>query len=233
MSRDPRLVAFAKTNRHHPTLSESMLWADLRNRQLGFKFRRQQPIGPFIVDFVCLEKKLIVELDGWTHDLEENEAYDRQRHQWLEREGYRILRFNDDDVMQDRTGVVDAIYLTLHTPQVAPPSRSSLRLAPPSPQGRAARNNPPLGGGSNKRNLPKGQTLLWGGVTPGLLDRGGLDGGRDLLEFLETRVAAQGGIEAEPITLPARDHMEVGVEDFLTGGDAVGIEEIDPFSTHG
>jgi very-short-patch-repair endonuclease len=93
-----------------------MLWADLRNRQLGFKFRRQQPIGPFIVDFVCLEKKLIVELDGWTHDLEENEAYDRRRHQWLEREGFRILRFNDDDVMQDRSGVVDAIYLTLHTP---------------------------------------------------------------------------------------------------------------------
>jgi very-short-patch-repair endonuclease len=114
MRRDPRLLSYARANRRQPTLTESMIWADIRNRQLEAKFRRQHPIGPFIVDFVCLEKKLIVELDGWTHDLEQNTTYDRQRHRWLEQQGYRMLRFADDEVMNDRVGVVDAIFLTLN-----------------------------------------------------------------------------------------------------------------------
>jgi len=114
MRRDPHLLSYARANRQAPTLAESMIWADLRNRQLEAKFRRQHPIGPFIVDFVCLQKKLIVELDGWTHDLKQNATYDRNRQRWLEGNGYRVLRFTDDEVMNDRVRVVDANFLTLH-----------------------------------------------------------------------------------------------------------------------
>lgn len=92
-----------------------MIWAAIRNKQLGHKFRRQQPIGPFIVDFVCFAKRVIVELDGWTHDLEQNQHYDVRRHARLEELGYRVLRFNDEDVLEDRVGVVDAICAVLES----------------------------------------------------------------------------------------------------------------------
>ena len=112
---DKRLTEFARHNRQHPTWAEAMLWSDLRGRQLGYKFRRQQPIGPFIVDFVCFEKLLIVEVDGWSHHLEQTWARDDGRHKWLESEGYSILRFNDEDVRSQRTSVVEAIYFALHS----------------------------------------------------------------------------------------------------------------------
>ncbi|MDJ0663178.1 MAG: endonuclease domain-containing protein [Acidimicrobiia bacterium] len=111
---DKRLTEFARRNRQDPTWAEAMIWADLRRRQLGYRFRRQQPIGRFIVDFVCFEKNLIVELDGWSHHLEQNWRHDEKRHQRLEREGYSILRFNDHDVRDNRESVVEAIDIALH-----------------------------------------------------------------------------------------------------------------------
>ena len=88
----------ARTLRSHLTDAEQVLWRHLRMRQLGgCKFRRQRPIGPYIVDFVCLEKKLIVELDGGQHT--EQHRYDTLRDRWLNFQGYEVLRFWNDDVL--------------------------------------------------------------------------------------------------------------------------------------
>ncbi|MCP4966081.1 MAG: endonuclease domain-containing protein [bacterium] len=109
----PRLTKYARRNRADPTKSESIIWADLRGQQLGYKFKRQQPIGPYIVDFVCYSKKLIVELDGWTHGLAQNFDRDDARQVWLEYRGFTVLRFTDEEVMEDREAVGDAIFATL------------------------------------------------------------------------------------------------------------------------
>ncbi len=77
---------------------ERKLWSLLRGRRLGgLKFRRQAPIGPFIVDFFCAEKKLIVELDGASHA--DRGEYDRRRQVFLEKCGYRVLRIDNDEVL--------------------------------------------------------------------------------------------------------------------------------------
>ena len=93
--RDPTQQQHAQKLRNELTATEQLLWSRLRRRQmLGHKFRRQQVLGPFIVDFVCLEKKLIVELDGGQHA--DEKEYDTQRTDWLERHGFRVLRFWDN-----------------------------------------------------------------------------------------------------------------------------------------
>src|SRR5260221_13264496 len=94
---DRVLLERARAMRHEPAPAEKTLWRCLRSRQLnGLKFRRQHPIGPFIVDFVCLELKLIVELDGDSHA--EQLAYDGDRTRWLEKNGYRVIRYFNHDV---------------------------------------------------------------------------------------------------------------------------------------
>ena len=110
---DKRLTEFARRNRKNPTRAEAMLWAQLRGRGLGYRFRRQQPIGPFIVDFVCFERKLILELDGWTHHLLQSRGYDDTRQRWLEAEDYVLLRFADEDVWEDIDAVCASILLAL------------------------------------------------------------------------------------------------------------------------
>ena len=107
---DPRLTVFARRNRKDPTNSEAMNWANLRMRQFGHKFRRRQPIGPYIVDFVCFAKKLVVERGGWTHGLQQNYQHDDVRQDWLEARGFTVLRFTDDEVMADRAAVGDTIF---------------------------------------------------------------------------------------------------------------------------
>ena len=97
-----------------------MLWRHLRFRQIdGFKFRRQRPIGPYIVDFVCLEKKLIIELDGGQHA--EQKQYDARRDSWLTSQGYEVLRFWNHDVLTRIDDVRDAIFRAV----TEPPSLSS------------------------------------------------------------------------------------------------------------
>jgi very-short-patch-repair endonuclease len=84
----------AKELRQRQTSAEEKLWALLRNKQLGgYKFRRQHPIGPFIVDFYCDEARLVIELDGGIHDGQM--GYDEAWGQWLEENGYRVLRFGN------------------------------------------------------------------------------------------------------------------------------------------
>lgn len=89
---------------------ERVLWRQLRSRQLaGHKFRRQQPLGQYIVDFVCLEKRVIVELDGGQHAEEGTVAYDAERTAWLKTEGFCVLRFWNHDVLKSLDSVKEAI----------------------------------------------------------------------------------------------------------------------------
>jgi very-short-patch-repair endonuclease len=99
---------FARKLRRNPTPAEYKLWWHLQKRRLnGLKFRRQKPIGPFIVDFVCLEVKLIVELDGNSH--RKNRDYDQNRTDWLLHHGYRVLRFWNNEVDTNLEGVIATI----------------------------------------------------------------------------------------------------------------------------
>ncbi len=107
------------------TASERRLWSHLRLRQLdGWKFRSQAPIGDYVVDFVCLAARLVIELDGSTHD-ELRVDYDQRRQAWLESQGYKVLRFSADyDDMDPLDGVVETIYLEL--------TRLPARVSPPA-----------------------------------------------------------------------------------------------------
>ncbi len=97
----------AKTLRRDGTLAEKALWRHLRARQLaGLKFRRQEPIGRYIVDFVCYERRLIVELDGGQHA---ESTEDAARDAWLEREGFSVLRVWNNEVLENIEGVLQAI----------------------------------------------------------------------------------------------------------------------------
>lgn len=123
---DAPTLAKAKRLRRDMTAAERNLWSALRSAQIArAKFRRQQPIGPYIADFVCQSHRLIVEVDGGQHSVEADAA----RSAWLEQASYRIIRFWNDDVNSNRDGVAAAIARALATPH--PPTAA--RRAPPSP----------------------------------------------------------------------------------------------------
>jgi very-short-patch-repair endonuclease len=103
---------YARSLRQSETEAERKLWFLLRNRQLGgLKFRRQHPIGPFVTDFCCTEAKLIVGLDGGHHALERRS--DTTRTSYLEGQGYRVLRFWNDEALRDTGAVLQRIALSL------------------------------------------------------------------------------------------------------------------------
>ncbi len=107
----------AKQLRKNSIDSERALWRVLRSRQLGgHKFRRQQPLGPFIVDFVCLEARLVVEVDGGQHNHEGTVVYDAKRTAWLQNQKFRVLRFWDHEVLKQLDSVCDAIEKALTDP---------------------------------------------------------------------------------------------------------------------
>ena len=98
----------ARELRNNPTDAERHFWHELKRRRIaGVKFRRQQPIGPFIVDFVCFERRLIVEVDGGQHA--EQRQQDEQRTRWLEAQGYRVMRFWNNDVLANTEAVAQAV----------------------------------------------------------------------------------------------------------------------------
>jgi len=111
--------------RHAPATTEKNFWNEVRDRKLGgFKFRRQYLIGPYIADCVCVEKKLIVELDGILHAARAD--YDNRRDAYLEKEGYRVIRFKNEDLLHDMSGTLEYIRRELCTtpsPQPSPPLR--------------------------------------------------------------------------------------------------------------
>jgi len=100
----------ARALRRRQTEAERLLWNRLRDRQLsGLKFRRQVAIGTFIVDFVCFDARLVVELDGGQHGEDRHAARDAARTTWLEGEDFRVLRFWNNEVMDNVDGVLTAI----------------------------------------------------------------------------------------------------------------------------
>jgi very-short-patch-repair endonuclease len=112
--------------RANPTPAERRLWAMLRNRRMPFKFKRQHVIDPYIVDFACLERSLIVEADGSQHA---DKICDRRRDAYLRQLGFQVLRFWNNDVLENANGVFEMIYTALHTPH--PPTAA--QWVPPSP----------------------------------------------------------------------------------------------------
>ncbi|WP_018266986.1 endonuclease domain-containing protein [Methylosinus sp. LW4] len=104
----------ARRLRREATSAEKIVWSRLRNRSLGgFKFIRQEPIGPFIADFICRERRLIVEIDGETHSSAEEIAGDARRSAFLSAQGYRIIRFTNQAVYENAEVVADAILRAL------------------------------------------------------------------------------------------------------------------------
>ena len=102
----------AKRLRGNQTEAEQRLWYHLRaHRFMDLKFKRQKPLGRYIVDFACLEHRLVIELDGGQHS--KQTAYDQRRDAWLRSQGYAVLRFWNNDVMQHLEGVLERIRLAL------------------------------------------------------------------------------------------------------------------------
>lgn len=107
--------AAAKKLRANTTPHERILWRALKDLQIeGSHFRRQAPIGPYIVDFFCAAKRLIIELDGGHHNEDDTAARDRDRQRWLENEGYRVVRFWNFEIATDLTAVLERIYIELY-----------------------------------------------------------------------------------------------------------------------
>lgn len=112
-----RNLQFARALRKNQTSAERLLWSKLRNRQLEeLKFRRQEQIGRYIADFICFEKKLIIELDGGQHNEDVNKIRDAERTKWLQKEGYQVLRFWDNEIFINLEGVLEKVRLNLLHP---------------------------------------------------------------------------------------------------------------------
>lgn len=122
-----RLRTRARELRNNPTDAERALWRQLRFWQLdGYKFRRQQPLGRYIVDFVCLEKRLVVEVDGGQHA--QQASIDAERDTWLRDQGFVVLRFWNHDVLKNIDGVKQLVYKTLQsTPYLNPSPQGGRR----------------------------------------------------------------------------------------------------------
>ena len=108
----PENTSRARKLRKDSTEAENTLWNLLRNRQLlGYKLHRQVPIGKYFADFVCRERRLIIEVDGGHH--QNQESYDHERTKWLESQGYEVIRFWNSDVEQQPDGIQETILVAL------------------------------------------------------------------------------------------------------------------------
>ena len=105
----PLLKKDAMDMKHNPTEAEACMWEILRRKNLGVSFRRQFVIDLYIVDFVCLSKRLIIEVDGEYHNNEEQMRYDTQRTELLTNLGFTILRFNNNEIMVSPDSVISKI----------------------------------------------------------------------------------------------------------------------------
>ncbi len=109
MRRKKRPGLDGRPHRQQDVPAEKILWVELRHRSLGgFKFRRQHPLGRFVSDFACVERKIVLELDGESH-LERTQQ-DQQRTQWLESEGWMVIRFWNNEIYDELETVKEAIY---------------------------------------------------------------------------------------------------------------------------
>jgi very-short-patch-repair endonuclease len=118
----PRLRANAKSLRRNQTDAEKLLWSELRGHRLnGAGFRRQEPVGNYITDFLCHAAKLVIELDGGQHYSDAGEHADAKRTAAIEALGFRMLRFSNHDVMNNRAGVLQVIASALAASAPTPP----------------------------------------------------------------------------------------------------------------
>jgi very-short-patch-repair endonuclease len=102
------ITQIARNLRKSSTVAERLLWRHLRAKQVeGYKFRRQEPIGNYVVDFVCFEKRMIIEVDGSQHQIEKDK--DNKRDKWFKEQGFRILRFWNNEVIKNTDGVLTVI----------------------------------------------------------------------------------------------------------------------------
>jgi adenine-specific DNA-methyltransferase len=114
MSIDPNFIEISRKLRKDQTPWEKKLWIYLKGRKfLGLKFKRQVAIGRYIYDFSCFEKKLIIELDGSQHKEPEQDSQDKLKQNFAESQGYKILRFNNNDLENNLEGVLEKIRLSI------------------------------------------------------------------------------------------------------------------------
>ncbi|MCB2065554.1 MAG: DUF559 domain-containing protein [Erythrobacter sp.] len=129
----PNSLKRARQLRRQMSLPEVLLWKQLRGRPQNVKFRKQHPVGEFVVDFYCADRRIAVEVDGIVHDLGDQPSRDVERDHWLRRQGIDVLRIPAADVLRDVTAAADAIV------------RYCANRPPPSAAGAAATS--PKGGG--------------------------------------------------------------------------------------
>ena len=106
-------IRYARANRKNPTLAEVALWQELKGLALGVRFRREDPIGPYIADFSCRSHRLIIETDGESHTDPER---DRTRDAWFHTQGWFVLRFDDNDVLDHIDETITLIIQALRDP---------------------------------------------------------------------------------------------------------------------
>src|ERR1700730_2164999 len=163
----PTISAFrrrtAKRLRETPTDAENLLWRQLRRFPVsGTHFRRQVPIGPYVADFACMAARLIIEVDGSQHGRDDLHERDETRTRWLEAEGYRVLRFWNNDLTANMDGVLEAVYAAICGSPTAEPTalkhqrrtrvaRDGAKVTPPR---RALRADPPPAGEGKQKQQP-------------------------------------------------------------------------------
>jgi very-short-patch-repair endonuclease len=142
--------ANARRLRVKATDAEVLLWKRLRTIETeGTHFRRQVPIGPYIVDFACMAARLVIELDGSQHATDANRERDRQRTRWLESEGYRVIRFWNNDLTSNMEGILETVYAALYGSRDAEPQplkHQRRQRRHPTPARVARRPSPSRGG---------------------------------------------------------------------------------------
>ena len=124
------LLDKAREMRNHPTEAESALWNYLSGDKMGVHFRRQHPVFGYIPDFIALKEQLIIEIDGGYHFEGEQPDVDAQRTQWLNKAGYLVLRFTNEEVLCDIDNVLEQIADTLNSIHIQPTSASKTNQAP-------------------------------------------------------------------------------------------------------
>ena len=106
MSGNPKHTPIRRKLRRDSTFPERLLWSKLRRKQTGYKFRRQESLGPYITDFFCHEKGIVIEVDGDYHALEIFAEKDKKRDEYLQERGYEVLRYSTQEVSENLDGVV-------------------------------------------------------------------------------------------------------------------------------
>jgi len=162
----PNTTTRARHLRQSLTDAETRLWKLLRSRQFEtIKFRRQHPIGPYILDFACVAYRIGIECDGSQHAYESNRAHDRKRTAYLEEQGWVILRFWNHDILSNAEGLLQALTLTLSQRErelrlpptlslLTPPSQNIPAPLPPLPSGEGRGEGSPHPQASPSTNQP-------------------------------------------------------------------------------